>query len=88
MKRLNVALLYNLKQNAQHFEGEPWDRWNELDSEKTVAGIERALRAGGHEVIGMEGNVTLPQKLDFTSSYLPPANEVICPERWTKDSCR
>jgi len=33
-------------------------------------------------------NVTLPPKLDFTSSYLPPANEVICPERWTKDSCR
>ncbi len=64
MKRLNVALLYNLKQNAPHVEGEPWDRWNELDSEKTAAGIERALRAGGHEVIAMEGDKNLPKKLE------------------------
>ncbi len=63
MKKFTVALLYNLKQNAPHKEGEPWDAWNELDSEKTVANIERVLRAGGHEVIGMEGDVTLPQKL-------------------------
>ncbi|MBI5300826.1 MAG: ATP-grasp domain-containing protein [Chloroflexi bacterium] len=66
MKKLTVALLYNLKQNAPHVESndEPWDKWNELDSERTVAGIERALRAGGHEVIPMEGDVTLPQKLE------------------------
>ncbi len=66
MKKFTVALLYNLKQNAPHGDEssqEPWDRWNELDSERTVAGIERALRAGGHEVIAMEGDVTLPQKL-------------------------
>ncbi len=63
MKKLTVALLYNLKQNAPHAEGEPWDAWNELDSEKTVMGIARALRAGGHEVIEMEGDITLPQKL-------------------------
>jgi D-alanine-D-alanine ligase len=64
MKKFTVALLYNLKQNAPHAgEDEPWDAWNELDSEKTVAGIERALRAGGHEVIAMEGDATLPQKL-------------------------
>lgn len=63
MKRFTVALLYNLKQNAPHREGEPWDAWNELDSEKTVASIERALRAGGHEVIGMEGDVHLAHKL-------------------------
>lgn len=63
MRKFTVALLYNLKQNAPHVEGEPWDAWNELDSEKTVAGIERALRAGGHEVIGMEGDARLPQKL-------------------------
>lgn len=64
MKRLNVALLYNLKQNAPHEEGEPWDKWNELDSEKTAASIERALRAGGHEVIAMEGDKDLPKKLE------------------------
>ncbi len=64
MKRWTVALLYNLKQNAPHEEGEPWDKWNELDSEKTVAGIERALRAGGHEVVAMEGDKNLPKKLE------------------------
>ena len=64
MKKFTVALLYNLKQNAPHErEDEPWDAWNELDSERTVAGIERALRAGGHEVIAMEADETLPQKL-------------------------
>jgi D-alanine-D-alanine ligase len=64
MKRWTVALLYNLKQNAPHEDGEPWDKWNELDSEKTVAGIERALRAGGHEVVAMEGDKDLPKKLE------------------------
>lgn len=64
MKKFTVALLYNSKQNAPHTDGEPWDAWNELDSEKTAGQIERALRAGGHEVIAMEGGVTLPQKLD------------------------
>jgi D-alanine-D-alanine ligase len=64
MRKFTVALLYNLKQNAPHErDDEPWDAWNELDSEKTVGGIERALRAGGHEVIAMEGDAALPQKL-------------------------
>ena len=64
MKKFTVALLYNLKQNAPHErEDAPWDAWNELDNEKTVAGIERALRAGGHQVIAMEGDAALPQKL-------------------------
>ncbi len=62
MKRFTVALLYNLKQNAPHAEGEQWDAWNELDSERTVMGIARALRAGGHQVIEMEGDITLPVK--------------------------
>jgi D-alanine-D-alanine ligase len=63
MRRFTVALLYNLKQNAPHVDGEQWDAWNELDSERTVMGIARALRAGGHEVIEMEGEISLPQKL-------------------------
>jgi D-alanine-D-alanine ligase len=63
LRKFTVALLYNLKQNAPHREGEPWDAWNELDNEKTIANLERALRAGGHEVIGMEGDVNLAQKL-------------------------
>ena len=65
MSKFTVALLYNLKQNAPHSENgdEPWDAWNELDSERTAAGIERALRAGGHEVIAMEGDARLSEKL-------------------------
>ena len=63
MKKFTVALRYNLKQNAPYHEGEPWDAWNELDNEKTIANLERVLRVGGHEVIGMEGDVNLPQKL-------------------------
>lgn len=64
MTKFTVALLYNSKQNAPHVDGEPWDAWNELDSEKTAGQIERALRAGGHEVIAMEGDITLPHKLE------------------------
>ena len=65
MNKFTVALLYNLKQNAPHErEDEPWDAWNELDNEKTVGSMERALRAGGHQVIAMEGDAALPQKLE------------------------
>ncbi len=64
MKKLTIALLYNLKVNAPKEKHEkPWDAWNELDNERTVGGIERALRAGGHEVIGMEGDANLVEKL-------------------------
>ncbi len=66
MKKFTVGLLYSLKVNApkEHVtEDQPWDKWNELDSEKAVAGYERALRAGGHEVIPFEGDIHLPEKL-------------------------
>lgn len=65
MSKLTVALLYNLKQNAPHEStgDEPWDVWNELDSERTVTGIERALRTGGYDVIPMEGDANLIQCL-------------------------
>lgn len=59
MKKFRVALLYSLSANAPQEatdEDTPWDRWNELDSEKSVAGYERALRAAGHEVIPLEGD--------------------------------
>src|SRR5437868_7118040 len=62
MKKFKVALLYSLKGNAPQEATEdeaPWDKWNELDSEKSVAGYERALRAAGHEVIALEGDHTL-----------------------------
>jgi len=67
MKRFKVGLLYSAKANAPHEsadEDTPWDRWNELDSEQSISGYERALREGGHEVIPLEGMPRLPQKLE------------------------
>src|SRR5919202_900835 len=67
MKKFKVGLLYSLKSNAPKElfdENTPWDKWNELDSENSVEGYERALRAGGHEVIPMEGDLHLPEKLE------------------------
>ncbi len=62
MKKFQVALLYSLAANAPQDttdEDTPWDRWNELDSEKSVAGYERALREAGHDVIPLEGDERL-----------------------------
>jgi D-alanine-D-alanine ligase len=66
MKKFRVALLYSLSANAPQEttdDDTPWDRWNELDSEKSVEGYERALVAAGHEVIPLEGDHTLIGKL-------------------------
>ncbi len=66
MKKFRVGLLYSAKANAPHEsadEDTPWDKWNELDSEQTIAGYERALHAGGHEVVPMEGDAELARRL-------------------------
>jgi D-alanine-D-alanine ligase len=66
MKKFKVALLFSLKANAPQEatdDDAPWDRWNELDSEKSVAGYERALRDAGHEVIPLEGDHTLSEHI-------------------------
>lgn len=66
MKKFRVAVLYSLATNAPQEASDdetPWDRWNELDSENSVAGYERALREAGHEVIPLEGDHTLIQDL-------------------------
>lgn len=71
MKKFKVALLYSLKANAPEEgieEDAPWDKWNELDSEKSVTGYARALREGGHEVIPLEGDHTL---IDNLLKYKP-----------------
>ena len=71
MKKFKVALLYSLQANAPQEatdDDTPWDRWNELDSEKSVAGYERALRQAGHEVIPLEGDHTL---IDNLAKYKP-----------------
>lgn len=60
---MRVALLANLKKNAPHWPGISPDYWDDLDSEVTIEAIMAALRANGHEVTFLEGNLELPQKL-------------------------
>ncbi|MCS7287156.1 MAG: hypothetical protein RMK30_09000 [Anaerolineae bacterium] len=59
MRRLRVALLFNLKQNVPLPPDAPPDALAEYDTEETVEALIEALQAGGHEVIPLEGDVTL-----------------------------
>jgi len=59
LKKLKVAVLANLKKNAPHWEGMPEDRWDDLDSEKTIDAIVEALRSGGYISEFMEGDTNL-----------------------------
>lgn len=72
MSGLRIALLANLKSNAPHCDGEPRDRWYELDSERTVEAIASALRDAGHEVTFLEGDRNLYRELargDFDIAF-------------------
>jgi len=60
---MNVALLANLKKNAPSWPGMSPDRWDDLDSEETIASIMGALESGGHRVTFLEGNVDLVNNL-------------------------
>ncbi len=59
MRRLRVALLYNLKKHVPVSPDAPEDALAEYDSEETVEGLKSALESGGHEVIPLEGDETL-----------------------------
>jgi D-alanine-D-alanine ligase len=59
MPSFRVALLYNLKHNATPEPDAPPDALAEYDSVETVQALEDALRAGGHQVIPLEGDKTL-----------------------------
>ena len=59
MSHWRVALLYNLKHHAPVAPDAPPDGLAEYDSEETVTALADGLRAGGHEVIPLEGDVTL-----------------------------
>ncbi len=59
MKKYKVAVLANLKINAPKYEAMPEDRWDDLDSEKTVEALVNAIRSGGHHSEFLEGDVTL-----------------------------
>jgi D-alanine-D-alanine ligase len=56
---MRVAVLANLQKNAPTWPGMPEDRWDDLDSEETIAAIVSALEAGGHETTFLEGDLTL-----------------------------
>jgi D-alanine-D-alanine ligase len=59
MPGFKVALLYNLKHNANREPDAPPDALAEYDSVETAQALEDALRAGGHQVIPLEGDETL-----------------------------
>ena len=75
MKKFRVALLANLKKNAPRYEGISQDRWDDLDSEKTVNALVEAIRAGGHSCDFLEGDITL---LDTVRQYKPDICFNIC----------
>ncbi len=59
MRGLRIALLYNLKHNVPITADAPEDALAEYDSDETAEGLSAALRAGGHEIIPLEGDETL-----------------------------
>ena len=59
MNKFRIALLANLKTNAPIFEGMPGDRWDDLDSEKTIHALIEAIKSGGHDCEFLEGDRTL-----------------------------
>lgn len=63
MKKFKVALLANLKVNAPHYEGMPPDRWDDLDSEKTIKALQDSIQCGGHTCEFLEGNISLYDSL-------------------------
>ena len=60
---MHVALLANLKKNAPTWPGMTPDQWDDLDSQETIEAIMAALRAGGHQVTFLEGDISLYDSL-------------------------
>lgn len=58
-----VALLYNHKEHVPVAADAPEDALAEYDSSETVQGLADALRAGGHKVIPLEADETLPDTI-------------------------
>lgn len=56
---MHVGLLANLKKNAPTWPGMSPDQWDDLDSEKTIGAIAKAIESEGHTVTFMEGDATL-----------------------------
>lgn len=62
-KKLKVAVLANVKENAPHADGEPPDQWADLDSQSTVDAVVEAIQFGGYESRFIEGNYHLFETL-------------------------
>lgn len=60
---MKIALLANLKANAPTWPGIAADRWDDLDSPKTIEAILAALRAAGHEAEFFEAQIKPPYNL-------------------------
>jgi len=60
---LRVAVLHNTKERAKLNGHRPKDALAELDSPRTVNDYVNALRELGHEVMALEGDAALPQRL-------------------------
>lgn len=58
-----VALIFNLKDSQVVEDDEPPDLLAELDTIETIEGIAGALQNGGHRVVLLEADRTLPEKL-------------------------
>jgi D-alanine-D-alanine ligase len=67
MKSWKVGLIVNMKKNVQLDTDAPPDALAEYDSPATVNALEKALSAGGHEVIQLEGDETLLDSLRSVS---------------------
>jgi D-alanine-D-alanine ligase len=63
MSGLRVALLYNLKHNVPLQPDAPPDALSEYDTAETAQAIENALLAGGHQLVPLEGDDTLPEAI-------------------------
>lgn len=60
---MRIAVLANLKANAPTWDGMPADRWDDLDSPKTVEALVAALERGGHEAAFFEASILPPFSL-------------------------
>jgi D-alanine-D-alanine ligase len=57
---MRIAVLANLKKNAPTWDGMPADRWDDLDSPKTIDGILGVLARAGHEATFLEASIHPP----------------------------
>lgn len=60
---LTIGLLFNLGKGDPPEEGEPPDAHAELDAEHTIAAVAGALRWAGHQVVLIEGDQRVGEKL-------------------------